>query len=381
MLHNGHMKRYLYDVVARDVRTKMVLLTGPRQVGKTYLAKNLMQSFKQPHYLNYDAHEDARIIHERGWLPQTDLLVLDEIHTLRDWKRFLKGVFDTRPNQQAILVTGSARLDTFRQSGTSLAGRYFHFRLHPLSVRELREQMPPEQALPLLNRLGGFPEPFLSGSEQEATRWRNQYYTDLIREDILEFGRVHELRAMRLLLDMLRQRVGAPLSYASLARDLQLAPNTVKRYVEMLEALHIVFLIRPWHRNIARAVLKEPKLYFYDTGLVQGDDGVKLENTCAAGLLKHVHFLQDAQGASAGVFYLRDKEGHEVDFVIAQGDKVQTLVEVKLSDTTPGTGLRYFAEHHPHAAAVQLVQNLRHEQKTGAFQLVSAARWLSELSA
>ena len=175
--------------------------------------------------------------------------------------------------------------------------------------------------------------------------------------------------------------MGAPLSYASLARDLQLAPNTVKRYVEMLEALHIVFLIRPWHRNIARAVLKEPKLYFYDTGLVQGDDGVKLENTCAAGLLKHVHFLQDAQGASAGVFYLRDKEGHEVDFVIAQGDKVQTLVEVKLSDTTPGTGLRYFAEHHPHAAAVQLVQNLRHEQKTGAFQLVSAARWLSELSA
>ncbi|TAN36265.1 MAG: ATP-binding protein [Verrucomicrobia bacterium] len=367
--------------MAGDVRKKMVLLTGPRQVGKTYLAKALMQEFQHPQYLNYDAHEDARIIQQQSWIPQVDLLVFDEIHTLPDWKRFLKGVYDTRQAQQAILVTGSARLDTFRQTGTSLAGRYYHFRLHPLSVRELSDQLSAEQALAMLNRLGGFPEPFLSGSEQEATRWRNQYYTDLIREDILEFGRVHELRAMRLLLDMLRQRVGAPLSYASLARDLQLSPHTVKRYVEMLEALHIVFLVRPWHRNIARAVLKEAKLYFYDTGLVQGDDGLKLENTIATHLLKHVHFLQDVRGESLGLHYLRDKEGHEVDFGLVRDDQLSHLIEVKLSDATPVANLKYFAARHPSTQAVQLVQHLRQEQQAGPLQILSASRWLAELAA
>ena len=272
-------------------------------------------------------------------------------------------------------------MDTFRQTGASLAGRYYHFRLHPLSVRELRDRMPAGEALAALNRLGGFPEPLLSGSEQEAARWRNQYYTDLIREDILEFGRVHELRAMRLLLDMLRQRVGAPFSSASLARDLQLSPHTVKRYIGMLEALHIVFLVRPWHRNIARAVLKEPKLYFFDTGLVQGADGLKLENTIAAHLLKHVHFLQDAHGESISLHYLRDKEGHEVDFGLARGEQLDRLIEVKLSDAAPAAGLKYFAERHPQAQPVQLVQHLRQEQQAGPLQILSASRWLAELAA
>jgi len=375
------MKRYLHDLLARDLHKKMVLLTGPRQVGKTYLAKAVMGAFRQPQYLNYDAAEDMRIIRQQQWLPQADLLIFDEIHTLPDWKRFLKGVWDTRGAQQALLVTGSARLDTFRQGGASLAGRYFHFRLHPLSVRELHDQLAPDAALAQLNRLGGFPEPFLSGSEEAAARWRQQYYTDLIREDIMDFGRVQEVRAMRLLLDLLRGRVGAPLSCASLARDLQLSPHTVKRYIEMLEALHIIFLVRPWHRNLARAVLKEPKLYFYDTGLVQGDDGVKLENTVAAHLLKHVQFLQDVRGAAVSLHYLRDKEGHEVDFAVAHGDRLENLLEVKLTDASPAAALRYFAARQPQAQALQLVQHLRQEHTSGPLQILAAARWLAELAA
>jgi predicted AAA+ superfamily ATPase len=178
---------------------------------------------------------------------KAQLLVLDEIHKMHGWKPFLKEAVDTRPAGQSILVTGSARLDTFRQSGESLADRYFPFHLYPLSVKELASQMAPTDALVQLNRLGGFPEPFLSGSEIEAARWRNQYYSDLVREDILEFSRIQEVRAMRLLVEMLRHRVGSPLSQTSLAGDLKIAPNTLRSYLDILESLQIIFMVRPFH--------------------------------------------------------------------------------------------------------------------------------------
>jgi predicted AAA+ superfamily ATPase len=375
------MKRYLYDPIKKDLQKKMVILTGPRQVGKTYLAQALIPEFRSPQYLNYDNIVDARIIDAQSWPLQSDLLILDEIHKKREWKRFVKGVFDTRSKDQAILLTGSARLDTYRQSGESLAGRYFPMRLNPISVRELEGTLPPEEALPLLNRLGGFPEPFLSGSETEAARWRHQYYTDLIREDILEFGRLQEIRSMRLLLELLRSRVGSPLSYTSIAQDLQIAPNTVRRYIDILESLCIVFTIRPLHKNIARAILKEPKLYFYDSGLVQGGEGVQLENTCAVCLLKHVQYLQDIGGEDIELHYIKTKNGKEVDFALGQQGNATYLIEVKLSDDTLSSSLNLLAKKLPGIKAVQLVQNLRREQQTGDVSIVSAGKWLAGLSA
>jgi len=375
------MKRYLHNAVFKDLRKKMVLLTGPRQVGKTYLAREIMAEFKKPVYLNYDALDDARIINMRQWAIDSELLIFDEIHKMKTWKRFLKGVYDTRPDRESILVTGSSRMDTFRQAGDSLAGRYFHIRLHPLSVRELQGQAEPFDIVAGLNRLGGFPEPFLSGSETEAARWRNQYYTDLIREDILEFSRIHEIRVMRLLVELLRARVGSPLSIASLAGDLQTAPNTVRKYIDILESLHIVFLVRPYHANVARAILKEPKVYFFDSGFVQGDDGLKLENTCAVCLQKHVHYLQDVCGQNAGLHYIRTRNGQEIDFALSRSGRLSDLLEVKLSDASVSPALNYFAGKFPDARAVQVVHNLRREQRIKSVSVVPCGEYLAQLSA
>jgi len=225
------MKRYLDDLVLNDLATKAVVLTGPRQVGKTTLSRQLMQSFGSAQYLNWDVLADRAVLQRQSWNPRAGLLVMDEIHKMPNWKAWLKGVADSRMAGQALLVTGSARMETFRQAGDSLAGRYFAFRLHPISVREWCEQqrVDPATALDHLLERGGFPEPCLAADLIQADRWRAQYFTDLIREDVLEFSRLHEINTMRLFVELLRERVGSPLSLASIARDLAVAPATLKR--------------------------------------------------------------------------------------------------------------------------------------------------------
>ena len=268
------MKRYLDDLIATDLKKKAVVLTGPRQVGKTTISRNLMAGLPSAQYLNWDVPSDRSVLTRQSWNPRAPLLVLDEIHKMAKWKTWLKGVIDGRPAGQAILVTGSARMETFRQGGESLAGRYVAFRLHPVSVREWCEQVggSPGDALERLMERGGFPEPCLADDPVQADRWRRQYFTDLIREDVVEFSRIHEINTMRLFAEMLRDRVGSPLSLASIARDLAVSPVTLARYLDILQALYIVFTVHPWHRNIGRAILKAPKVYFFDTGLVRGDE-------------------------------------------------------------------------------------------------------------
>ena len=384
------MHRYLSALITQDLHKKMVLLTGPRQVGKTTLARTLGEQFKHPAYFNYDAITDRPRIERADWPVMHDYVVLDEIHSMSGWKPYLKGVFDSKPATQSLLVTGSARLDTFAQAGESLAGRYRRWRLHPFSVREFAPQVnnDSDAALAALMRFGGFPEPLFDGTETGRRRWQNQYFTDLVREDVLEFSRIHEVRAMRHLVDLLRQRTGSPLSFESLARDLGTAPNTARSYVGILAALHVVFLVRPYHRNIARAQAKAPKLYFYDWAYTQGSnaadppDGARFENLVAQHLLKAVQFQSDSTGVEPGLHYLRTTSGKEIDFVLTndQGDATH-FIEAKLSDAKPSFALRQVAQTHPQAQAIQIVCHTRHAYDADGVHVRPAAQWLADLSA
>jgi predicted AAA+ superfamily ATPase len=375
------MRRYLEAQLRRDLERKTVLLTGARQVGKTTLARQLMEGHEQAQYLNWDVPADRAVLNRQSWNPRAGLLVFDEIHKKPEWKAWLKGVIDAKPPGQALLVTGSARMDTFRQSGESLAGRYLHLHLDPISVREwcAHAGCSADAALERLLERGGFPEPCLAEHADDARRWRRQYATDLIREDVLEFSRLQEINTIRVFVDLLRERVGSPLSLASLARDLAVSPTTLRRYLAILEALVVVIVVPPWHRNIARALLQAPKVYFTDTGLVKGDDGVRLENAVAVMLRKQVHFLGDTRGHAMGLHYIRTKDGAEVDFCLSQEGELTTLVECKLADTSPHRALARFAAQFPEAVAVQLVREARQLEVRGALTIAPAGEWLRGL--
>ncbi|MEI6874120.1 MAG: ATP-binding protein [Spirochaetota bacterium] len=337
------MKRVQLPLILKDLGKKMVFLIGPRQVGKSWLAKAAMEAYHQPLYLNWDQSSNRDIILSQSWPPFTDLLVLDEIHKMPEWKNYLKGLYDTKATGLHILVTGSARLDTFRRGGDSLAGRFFAHRLLPLSPAEAH-LAGEKRDLSWHVMAGGFPEPWLAESEAEVRRWRNQYLDGLIRDDILEFGNILQLKAMNALVRLLRERVGSLLSFQGLAEDLHISPNTVAHYLEILEALFVVFRIMPHRDSVARSLAARQKLYFLDTGLVEGDIGKRLENLVAVSLLKRCWYLEELDGIRRELRFLRNKEGKEVDFYLHTEGGPGLMVEVKSSERSLSPNLRYFHE-------------------------------------
>lgn len=371
------MRRKQKDLILSDLQKKMVIITGPRQVGKTWLSKSIADEYGHALYLNHDSFEDRTLIKSKGWLDRTDLVVLDELHKMPGWKNYLKGLYDTKPDHLHILVSGSASLEVFSHEGDSLAGRFFRHRLNPFSLAEIPDAR--EEDLDRLMERGGFPEPFLAETEADAHRWRMQYVDGLVRTDILEFEKIRELKAIETTLELLRRNVGSPVSLTSLAEDIACSPNTIKRYIGILEALFIIFRVTPFTKNIARSILKEPKIYFYDTGLVKGGIDSLFENVVALSLLKHAQAIEDAKGRRAFLHYLRTKEKKEVDFVLDVDGEPPLLIEAKTSDSKPSSSLCYFHEkyHHP---AIQVVKNLNREFKQSGIEVQKAFDFLSGLA-
>lgn len=326
----------------------MVFVTGPRQVGKTTLARMLPDAGRG--YLNWDVAEDRERILRRE-LPPSELWIFDEVHKYRGWRNYLKGLCDGRPRGTRILVTGSARLEVYRFGGDSLQGRYHLLRLHPLSAAEL-DLATSRDLLDLLT-LGGFPEPWFGAAQVEARRWARDYRAVLIREEIAGLERVRDLGTLELLMLRLPDLVGSPLSVNALREDLQVSHKTVAGWLSVFERLHAIFRLPPFGAPSLRAVKKEQKHYHLDWSIVP-EESARFENLVACHLLKWVHYRQDTEGLDIELRYFRDTDGREVDFVIVDRGKPVLCVECEWSDTPPDRSLRYFKTRFPDCDAWQI---------------------------
>ena len=337
--------RYNESVIRSDLTEKMVFVTGPRQIGKTTLAKSLIPSRG---YLSWDIPEQRELILRRE-IPTVEAIVLDEIHKYRLWRQYLKGLYDQYGGRIQILVTGSAHLDAYRRGGDSLQGRYHMHRLHPLSVAELGGASSLEQ---LLN-LGGFPEPFLSGSERSARRWSLEYRTRLVREEITSLEQIVDLGSLELLAIRLPEIVGSPLSINALREDLGVSHDSVTRWIAALERLYGLVRISPFGAPKIRAIKKAQKHYLFDWTQVP-EMPQRFENLVAMALLKWVHYQHDAEGRDLELRYFRDIDGREVDFVVTESRKPIRFVEVKWSDGPVDKSLRYLKQRFPEVDAWQI---------------------------
>jgi len=374
------MKRYLQTYIENDLPNKIVLLTGPRQCGKTTLAKQCRHSFD---YFNYDSAASRLSLKEKSWDRQKQLLIFDELHKMQGWKRWLKGIYDTEGIPPEIIVTGSARLDIRKKLGDSLAGRYFQFRLHPLDLKEAAKYSSDdlETLFTQLWQCSGFPEPFLKNNVTYYKRWRHSHLDVILREDLIDLYTGREIKAIETLVLLLKDRIGSTVSYANLARDLERDPNTIKRWLQLLENLYIIFRVNPYHKNIARSLLKEPKYYFYDHTYAEEDNGARLENIVACALLKELQFLEDTEGIQASLHYLRTKDGKEIDFLICIEHEARLMIEVKWSDDNPSFGFKYFSDFLPKAKKIQLVKNINREKTyPDALEIRSLVSWLVNLN-
>ena len=370
----------LYTAILRDHLNRhrqMALVAGPRQVGKTTACRALADD-----YLNWDNADDRREL-LRGpaslatrlrldrLRAKPPIVVLDELHKHAKWKTLLKGFFDTYGGRTRILVTGSSRLDVFRRGGDSLMGRYLLYHMHPWSVAEsIRTRLPerelhapaevPDAEWNALWEHGGFPEPFLRRDSRFSRRWRSLRRDQLSREDVRDLTRIIDLGTMETLMQILAERSAQPLVYANLAGEVQVSIDTAKRWTELLTGIHYGFLVRPWFKNVAKALRKEPKWFLRDWSGVD-DEGARAETFVACHLLKAVEGWTDLGFGDFELRYLRDKQKREVDFLIVRDRKPWFLVEAKLSDTRLSSSLAHYQQQTKAPHAFQVVLNLPYE--------------------
>jgi hypothetical protein len=368
--------KYIFDPEMTE--GKMIFLTGPRQVGKTTFAQNWLKSAgSEGTYFNWD-DPSVMVAYKRNPLHFRNIidekshddpvpLVFDEIHKHREWRDILKGLFDTHRERIKLLVTGSARLDFARRSGDSLLGRYFSYQMFPLGlpeivgnfshvlgdgayfadgnllVRHAREATTEgaTEGLELLMKFGGFPEPFLRGSERFHRRWQVEYKMLLTKEDVRDLSRISDVKGLETLVEILPTKVGSNLSIPSISEDLSRKYDTIKNWIEILQGLYMIFTLRPWHKSIARAIRKEKKLYFFDWSILRGH-GSRFENLLALALLRMAARFNETGMGNYEIRYIRDREKREVDFVLVKDNEPIALFEAKESDTRINKSGRFY---------------------------------------
>lgn len=337
--------RYLRECVEVDLAEKMVFVGGPRQVGKTTFALSLLgedQDESSPAYLSWDVLADREEILAARIPGGQKRVVFDEIHKYARWRNLIKGLYDKNRSSISFIVTGSARLDYYGKGGDSLQGRYHYYRLHPFSVME-NDSVPDTQLVERLLRFGGFPEPFLRGETRFHRRWMREHSARVLHEDLRDLENVREVSMLELLLSHLPERVGSPLSVASLSKLLLVAHDSVERWLSIFERLYVCYRIPPFGAKRIRAVRKEKKLYFWDWSRVE-EPGPRFENMVAGHLLKYCHHVEDREGRAMELRFIRDTDKREVDFVVLRDRRPEFAVECKTGERNVSPACRYFRE-------------------------------------
>ncbi|MBI3813328.1 MAG: ATP-binding protein [Nitrospinae bacterium] len=394
-LYNVFMlkERYLTPYIVDDLKDKMVFVGGPRQVGKTTLCRNFVAThFKNHGYFNWDNRADRKAIIAASWPGDAELLIFDEIHKYRQWKRLIKGEYDKLKGTFKFMVTGSARLDLYRRGGDSLQGRYHYYRLHPFTVAEIEgipykssihSEIPVgqrffQEALDTLDNFGGFPEPVTGQNKRQLRRWHNEKIERMFREDILDVQSIRDIGSMKLLSDILPSKVGSLLSLNAIREDLEISHRAITHWMDILEAFYYHFRIYPYSTKKIRSLKKEPKLYVWDWSEVD-DEAARFENLIASHLLKFVHFITDYEGYKADLCYLRDVDKREVDFLVTIDRKPWFAVEAKLNDTTLSHSLIYFRDRLSIPYIYQVVKKDKTDRLEKDARIISAGKFLAGL--
>lgn len=397
----------LWDELSAE--KQMVFLSGPRQVGKTTLARWIAEPFKNSVYVNWDVPEHRKQIlsdpaffeHVKRRDDSMPLVIYDEIHKHKKWKNYLKGIYDGYSDGYKFLVSGSGRLDLYQKGGDSLAGRYFQFHLFPFTVSELSGSprryndfiRSPLSGFDIhgegatrgiwqaLAHTGGFPEPFQKGSRTFYNRWIRNYTSQLVREDIRDISGIKNIDAVETLYFLLPPKVGSLLSLNNLAEEAQTAHGNVRNWLRLLDTFYLAFRIPPWTKKVSRAILKEKKLYLFHYPEI-GDEGARFENMVALELLRAVYGWNERGYGRFSLHFVRNKQKEEVDFLIADRNAPVLLIETKYSDETPAKSLIKFQSAF-NVPAVQLLNKdgvykyVKNEKNT--VLIVTAHRWLSAL--
>jgi len=389
----------------------LILLAGPRQSGKTTFARDIAaKDFQDVVYFNWDIDADKRKLitdpvffskMPRSSISSKPLVILDEIHKYRNWKNYIKGVYDQFEKEYKFLVTGSGRLQYSRKAGDSLAGRYLKFHIFPFTLSELESQKidftdflknPLKDFEDIISgntadnfrnlwELSGFPEPFIKGKKSFWFAWSQTYGQQIVRDDLTTFADIRNLDLVETLFALIPSRVGSPFSINNLALDLQVAFDTVKNWLLLFDSFYLTFRISPWTKKISRSILKEKKIYLFNYPVVE-NEAARFENLVALELLRAVEMWKDHGWGNFALNYLRDKDRQEVDFLITENNKPLLMLETKSSDGRPSASIINFQDIL-NIPAVQLVKedNIKkiYKNKNNNILVVTAHRWLSLL--
>lgn len=332
-------RKALFSVQKALQRQAAVALIGPRQVGKTTLAHAIAETIPSL-YLDLESSEDRNKLVEPALflnLYEDRLVILDEIHRVPELFQNLRGLIDQgrRKGHRTgrFLILGSASMDLLRQSGESLAGRIAYIDMGPLDIREIEDDQEERGNLWLR---GGFPDSYLAADDRQSLAWRTDFIRTYLEREIPQFGPRIPAQTLERLWTMLAHNQGGLLNASKLATSLSISGQTVARYIDLLVDLLLVRRLEPFHTNIQKRLVKSPKVYVRDSGLVHALLGIPNHNILAGhpvvgtsweGFVIETMIASAPQGTKSN-FY-RTIAGAEIDLLMELPDGKLWGIEIK----------------------------------------------------